>query len=667
MFSVLLCLDLWESTAASVSLLAAGAAALLISLFIKRIRQTLIIPTVFSGVIAACLLFTAFQSDYNKTVSFVGENMSVSGVVTQAPEFSRENCRYYCVIKADEVGGNKVKTKLRLSFSESYDGIDPSDIVIGDRVTFSGTVHVAGAASESSRHYYKSHRIYLGAYSAENLIIEKPEIRPVSYYIDVLRCKISSNLMHDFDNENASLLVSLLTGNKDYMDDETYDKFIGAGIVHIMAVSGLHLSVWVAFLSLFMDFSGKKGKLMAVVMIAFTVFMMNFASFTGSVKRASAMTILYFIAKISGRKTDALNSLGFAAVCALLFNPFGALDVSFLLSFLSTMGIILMGVPLSERIMAKLHIENEGIRKAASLPVTAAALSVSVTFFVFPVSVLMLGGVSFAAPLSNLLICLAAPFLLLLTGFYSFLHFVPVISTFVAVIMKYLSSYIIDMAGLISDLPFAYVNTGFENLRLWFITAFGLLLISMLLYNFDRVLMKAVAIISAGVFLLSFSVNFYTSLDKCRITLYGDGKGDCAVVSLNGKAVLIGFDGDSYDEREILEDTITDRTEIEAAFFTEDFISEDKRSLCEALGTEYILTHDGENAVLFDKVKIIKEGKNITVDATEVKTEIFLKEYLQDEDKYDTIAYNDGKFVFTLRKSSPYTVTVLASGGEKVG
>ncbi len=666
-FTALLCINLIESTAVSVSLITLGAVLFIVSLIFKKTRQTYIIPTVLVGVIAGCLLFSLFQSNYIKTVSLTGENVTVSGVITERSEFSRENRRYYCVIKADTVDGNEVKSKIRFSFSEAYDGIDSSELQIGDRVNFIATVYRIGTYAESVRYNYKSRGIYLGAYSVEKLEIEKPSNRPVGYYIDLLRQKVSTNLMHDFDNENAALLIALLTGNKDYMDEETYDGFIEAGIVHIMAVSGLHLSVWVAFLSLFMDFRGRKGKLLAVLMILFTVFMMNFACFTGSVKRASAMTVFYFIGKILGKRTDALNSLGFAAVCGLIFNPFGVTDISFLLSFLSTMGIIVMGVPLSEKLTAKLNIFGERAQKMISPVVATACLSVSVTFFVFPVSVLILGGVSFVSPISNILCFIAVSPLLILTGFYSFLRFVPFISPIMAVIMKHLSSYIIRVADFTADLPFSYIDTDFEKLGLWFLVAFGFMLTAMLLYNYSRVLMRIVAIISAGIFLLSFSVNFYTSLDKCKITFYGESKGNCAVVSLNGKGVLIGFDGDSYDEKEITEDVQRDKTKIEAAFFTEEFISKDKESLCDNLGIENILTDDGENAVLFGRVGIIKEGNNITVDTREIKTEIFSKEYLQDEDKYDTITFNDGKQVFYFRENNPYTVTVLASGGEKDG
>lgn len=667
LFTVLLCLSLVESTVVYVSLAILGCAAFAVSLIIKKSRQTLTLPTVFLASVLACLLLLGIQNKYNSALSFTGENTRVSGIITERPEFSRENRRYYCILKTDSINGAEVKTRLRLSFSETYDSLNPSEFDIGDEISFIATVYKAGSDSLSSNRYYKSRGIYLGGYSVSNVEIIKAERKPVSYFIDLLRQKITSALMHDFDNENASLLVALLTGDKDNMTDSLYDDFVKAGIVHIMAVSGLHLSIWVAFLSLFMDFRGKKGKLLAIVMIIFTVFMLNFASFTGSVKRASAMTILYFIGKIFGKKSDPLNSLGFAAVCALVPNPYGVLDVSFLLSFVSTMGIILMGVPLSERISARLNSFGEETKRLFSPLISTFALSVSVTFFIFPISVIVFGGISIVSPLSNVLCFIAVPPLLLMTGFYSLLRLIPFVPPFIGVIMKYLSSYIISVAEFVSELPFSYVNTNYEKLGLWFLIAFAFLFSAMLLYNYDRFMTKVFALISVGVFLLSSSVSFYTSLGRCKITVYGEEKGSCAVVSLNGRGALVGFDGNSFDTDEIAEYVSNNRIKIDCAFFHYDFVDKEKKFLCSRLGTEKILTADGTSAVLFDKVTITKTGNDVIIDSSDIKTEIFYKEYLQDDEKYDTIVCNDGVYTFSFREKNPYKIIVISSGGEKDG
>ncbi|MBR5438450.1 MAG: DUF4131 domain-containing protein, partial [Clostridia bacterium] len=187
MFCVLLCLSFCESTAVSVSLAVVCTVAFIISLIIRKSRQHLILPVVLCAAVSGCLLFSFFQNYYNKAVTAIGDDISVVGRVTERPAFSRENKRYYFVIKTESVNGEKISTKMRVSFSEAYDEINSADINIGDEISFKATVYKAGSSSAYSRRSYKSDGIYLGAYSVKMDGHTEPEYRPFGYYIDILR------------------------------------------------------------------------------------------------------------------------------------------------------------------------------------------------------------------------------------------------------------------------------------------------------------------------------------------------------------------------------------------------------------------------------------------------------------------------------------------------
>lgn len=436
-----------------------------LSLINKKTRQSLILPTVLAAVLTGCLFLLLFESDYNRTVSFAGENVTVEGTVTESPYFSTENKRHYCEIKVRSISGKRVKTKMRLSFSESRDGIDCKSLLIGNKITFSGTVYPMGSYNETYKPYYKSQAIYLGAYGIENFTVSESRFKPLSFYIDALRDKITENLLHDFDNDVATLLIALISGDKTLMEEGIYDNFKRSGVVHIMAVSGLHLSIWVMFLSFFIDFRGRKGKVMSLLMIVFTLFMLNFAYYTGSVKRAGSMTILTFVGTFLARKADSLNSLGFAAICVLLLNPFAVLDISFMLSFLSTLGIIIFALPLSERIMKPFNDKKETVKKILKPFAVSFSISVCVSFITLPVVVYYFGGISLAAPVTNMLLLFAGTPLILLTGLYSFLRFVPFISHIMALIMKYLSLYMLKITEYIASFEFSYIATEHIQIR----------------------------------------------------------------------------------------------------------------------------------------------------------------------------------------------------------
>lgn len=675
LFGVLLCLNISGSTAFSAGLLIGASALFFISLIFKKFRQPLILPVVIGAVVSGCLLFICFQAQYNNISDFCGENVSVEGEVAESPYFSRENERYYCVIKVKSLSDERVSTKMRISFSESLDGIDHDDLQIGDRITFIATVYAMGTYNSTYKDYYKSQKIYLGAYGVESSEIIKAVRRPISYYIDALRDNITDNLLHDFDNNVASLLIAVLTGDKSFMDDSIYNDFKESGVVHIMAVSGLHLSIWVTFLAFFIDFEGRKGKIMAALMIVFTVFMMSFAHFTGSVRRAAVMTLLFFVGKILSKNADSLNSLGFAAICVLFVNPFAVSDISFMLSFLSTLGIIVMGIPLSEYIMKLFRYSRELMKKLIYPFIVCLAISISVSIFTMPVTVYYFGGISLAAPVTNMLFLFTGAPVILLTGLYSFLRFVPFVSALVALILKYLSLYMLKVAQYISFFRFSYLYADSNELRYCLMAVFVLAVLSLLLYRYRRGFAKVAAILSAGLLVLSIAVNTYTLYDRCKITLYGADSGNCAVASLGGRGVLIGFEGNSYSKNTLHSEVEARNIKIDAAIFPSEITDSGQRAVCHTLGTDNILTNSGASVTVFGKVTVTKTENTVTIDCNDTKTYIFYKDRLQDSDSYDIIKDSanltcgdyENSFIFSVGESSPFTVLVRSESIEVRG
>lgn len=669
LFAVLLCLNLFKGTVFSVSLLILSVGLFLFSIINKKSRQSLILPVISLAAVTGCLLLLCFESGYNNTVYFAGENITVEGKVTESPCFSRENQRYYCVIKVKSLDCEKVSTKMRLSFSESTDDIDHSDLEIGDKVSFTATVYPMGSYNSTYKSYYKSQKTYLGAYSIEKLTITESKYKPVSYYIDALRDSVTENFLHDFDSDVATLLIALLTGDKSLMEEGIYEDFKLSGVVHIMAVSGMHLSIWVTFLGFFIDFRGGKGKIMSVLMILFTVFMMNFAFFTGSVKRAAMMTILTFIGKILGKKADSLNSLGFAAICVLVVNPFAVADISFVLSFVSTLGIIVLGIPLCEKLIRSFIKRGETVRKNIYPFVMSLSISVSVSVFTLPVSVYYFGGISLAAPITNLLFLFTVSPLIVLTGLYTFLRFVPFVSSLVAVAIKYISLYMLGMAEKVSALPFAYLYVDSDILKISLYAVFLFLVLAMIFHKYSRILTRVTAILSVGIFVLSLGVNFYSSLNKCKITVFGAEGGNCAIVSYNGQGVLVGFEGDAYSEETLKEEVKSHNIKISSAVFFSDIITKNQKNVCHSLGADNILTAEGTSVCLFGKVTVKKGESSVLIESPDTKTYIFYKDPLQEGVRYDIMTDSgslplgdyENNYAFSVGESNPHTVIVRSN------
>lgn len=221
-------------------------------------------------------------------------------------------------------------------------------------------------------------------------------------------------------------LKALILGRKQEMSLRQREALSDAGLSHIIAVSGLHISVFIAFLSKL--FSFVRNRFIRNITFILAVFLLAaVCGFTSSVVRASLMSALAFSGNLLRRKTDNLNNLGFAALIIVLADPLSAVSASFLLSFGATFGIILLAEKfsvLSSTAFFRLtkHYPNRVFRFFSGLFCT----SLAAFFFTFPLLYYFFGDQSFISVFSNIVClpivsilypCAVAAVLLEMTGF----------------------------------------------------------------------------------------------------------------------------------------------------------------------------------------------------------------------------------------------------------
>ena len=226
--------------------------------------------------------------------------------------------------------------------------------------------------------------------------------------------------------KEQGFLKALILGRKQEMSLRRREALSDAGLSHIVAVSGLHISVFIAFLSKL--FSFVRNRFIRNITFILAVFLLAaVCGFTSSVVRAALMSALAFSGNLLRRKTDNLNNLGFAALIIVLADPLSAVSASFLLSFGATFGIILLAEKfsvLSSTAFFRLtkHYPNRVFRFFSGLFCT----SLAAFFFTFPLLYYFFGDQSFISVFSNIVClpivsilypCAVAAVLLEMTGF----------------------------------------------------------------------------------------------------------------------------------------------------------------------------------------------------------------------------------------------------------
>lgn len=207
---------------------------------------------------------------------------------------------------------------------------------------------------------------------------------------------------------DSGYLKSLVLGLTDDMDPDLYQQFSQLGLTHILAISGLHVAVFVAgCMWLLRLFRLTREKMLTVTMVL-VPFYVAISGGSPSAVRAGIMAMagLYLARRRIWK--DALNVIGLAAVSMLLWNPYFLYNVSFQLSFLVTLGLI-VGVP---RVSELLTIKYAPLNSLLSVTIVAQLVS-------FPITVYYFNGVSLLSAFANLLLVPFISFAILPLGTFA--------------------------------------------------------------------------------------------------------------------------------------------------------------------------------------------------------------------------------------------------------
>ncbi len=285
---------------------------------------------------------------------------------------------------------------------------------IGDKLTVKGRLTAPGRNIS----YYRSRSVFLLIFypRIENVELSSGILRKISLFRD----SVITNIRGRSEQDPGQLLVGMLFGSRfSQISDETRSIMYDAGVGHIMAVSGLHLSLIASLISSF--FSSKKRLRFAAVFVC-SLMICALADFSVSSLRALVMIILLYAAPLVSRRSDPLTSLFVAVFAITLPSPLCVTSASFALSVSGVFGAgVLSGYIIS--LVEKRHSERTGSENYTlpSLQRTIiCVLCASVT--VLPVSALYFEKISLMSPLSNLLIVPIASIAVTLGALGCFVH-----------------------------------------------------------------------------------------------------------------------------------------------------------------------------------------------------------------------------------------------------
>ncbi|MCM8782941.1 MAG: ComEC family competence protein [Candidatus Omnitrophica bacterium] len=332
--------------------------------------------------------------------------------------------------------------------------------------------------------YLKRRQIYaILKVTEDNRIIhlKKRGITFLKYSIYRLREKIRTIFLSKLSNFSSSLLNAIIIGERNGLAFNIRDTFLKTGTVHILAISGLHIGI-VGFIALIVLKIIRFPRHLRYILVIFILII--YCVLTGaspSVLRATVMGVVVLLGYILKRETSILNSLAFSCLLILFFSPKQIFEISFQLSFLTVLAIILIS-PLIKSFF------SENLYKNSCMRFLILNFSVSVSSFlgIFPLVIYHFKTFSVFSILANMLV---VPYMSLVVGasfsliISSFLF--PALSGYIAKTTDLLIVGLFKINYLILKIPFSYFKL--VKIPIFFILIYySVLLFIILIINFIK-------------------------------------------------------------------------------------------------------------------------------------------------------------------------------------
>lgn len=328
----------------------------------------------------------------------------------------------------------------RKLFSVSQSDFGEIQIFSGDLIYYPGEfVHPSYPKSLKEFNYHR----YLEGIGVDSLVrLESPPVivsrqMGLAYYSEnVKRYLISCFLVNDYLTfQSKGVLIALITGERGFLKRTEKQLFREAGIVHVLAISGMHVGIVYAFVLVLL-------KLFRISKIAsfciMTIILVFYAFVTGlspSVIRAVLMFILFQIGSLNRSRVKSINYVVMAAVLMLIWECELLFDVGFQLSFSAVFGILFM----LERWKG---VKGKGLM---NYPLTLLKVNSGAFLFTLPIISYHFGLINFSSLWMSFLI---VPFISVLLCMGLFLLVFPIYHFYQSCLINYFVDFILSAVNI---------------------------------------------------------------------------------------------------------------------------------------------------------------------------------------------------------------------------
>lgn len=435
-----------------------------------------------------------------------------------------------------ELNGREYKIRFYLN--------EVQELSPGDTVQMEAKLRLTDEGGSREPTFHRTSGILLLAYQRGDGLMTEGE-PGIQVWPARWREKLTVQIGEAFPSDTFAFAKALLLGDKTDLSWEQSRNFSVSGISHIVAVSGLHVSILFAFVCMV---TGKRRFLTAIIGIPVLLFFGAMAGFTASVTRAVIMQLLLLLALLVNREYDPPTALSFACLVMLLVCPLAIAGVGFQLSVSSVAGIFLFYPKLSGWMKGSLPGKGKSLRgRLERWIVASVAVTLSATVLTVPLTAVHFGLASLVGVVTNLLVL---PVVSLI--FYGVMAVCTLgcLHSGAAVLLARLVSwpirYVLTVSKTLARFPLAAVYTASPYIVVWLVFVYALLGWLLLTKKKRPGLAAGLAVLGLCI---SLTLSWLEPLScDYRVTALDVGQGQCIILQSSGSTFLVDCGGRRDEE-----------------------------------------------------------------------------------------------------------------------
>ncbi|MCM1133120.1 MAG: ComEC/Rec2 family competence protein [Ruminococcus flavefaciens] len=447
---------------------------------------------------------------------FAGQTGNFSGRVTDYEVYDGDKANY--VLKG-RINGNH-RAKISLYTSEL--GAEYGDIVTLKDCVFE---NIESDYLFNSTDYYKSRHIFIRAYDSGNITVSHTDSARLKKLLASFREGMIDRICLAIGDKSGGFLAGMIFGEKQYLDDNTRTAVYRSGIGHILAVSGLHVSIIAAVIMAVLNkLRVNKFVSFGVVNLLLLLFI-ALAEYPVSAIRAGLMLDIMYSARLFRRQNDSLNSIAVAALIIGIADPYAVCNSGFIMSLSGTFGVAVFGPFMAENIDSRF--------------VKALVISICTTFAVIPVNLYYFEETSLASPLTNILLVPLCTLAMLLGLIYIITGGILPVLLYTADVMIKLVLSISDVISSVSFLRIPRINGIIPTM---FILS-GAVIVCIFLFRSSKRLVSVSIAVSVFICSATLAVSGYFRAENMVIAVLGKGNNAVVAVSYKGRTDITDLSG----------------------------------------------------------------------------------------------------------------------------